>query len=65
MKTERTITSNEGDRLVIRPNWLIMLLFGKVILNTVRAVINRSKERGHIDSRSFHELIAMTDRALK
>lgn len=65
MKEIRTITSNEGDRIVIRPNKLMMFLFGAIILNTVRTFVNRAKERGFVDSRAYHELIALADRALK
>lgn len=61
----KTITQEYTDRRLIRPNAIIMMLFGRIILNTIRKFINRAQERGYIDSRSLHSLHALADRALK
>lgn len=61
----KTFTDNEIDRRLIRPNRIIMAIFGNLILETARKLINRSKERGHITSHAYHELHTMIDRSLK
>lgn len=62
--SEKTITNNQADRIIVRPHWAIMLVFGSIIRETVRKVINRAFERGKIDSRAYHELHALAVRAL-
>lgn len=59
----KTITNNEADRLIIRPNRIVMFFFGGVIRTAAAKLINRSFERGHISSSAYHELHAMAVRA--
>lgn len=57
------MTQDQADRIIIRPNRVIMLLFGRVIRNTTAKLINRAFERGKINSYAYHELHAMAVRA--
>jgi hypothetical protein len=60
----KEITSNEADRIIIRPNGFVMFLLGKLIQNTVARLIDRAFERGKISSHAYHELHAMAVRSL-
>lgn len=64
--SDREITREEGDRLVVRyGSKLFLWLFWRPVLKVIRRLINRAKERGLINSIAFHELHAMADRVLK
>jgi len=60
----KEITSNEADRIVIRPHPIVMMFCGKLIQNTVARLIDRAFERGKISSYAYHELHAMAVRSL-
>lgn len=60
----KELTSNEADRIVIRPSRVVMFLFGRIIRDTVARLIDRAFERGKISSHAYHELHAMAVRSL-
>lgn len=60
----KELTSNEADRIVIRPNRIVMFFFGRIIRDTAARLIDRAFERGKISSHAYHELHAMAVRSL-
>lgn len=66
-------SENTFDRAVIHTvSWskfrmhdLFMRFFEPRVLVLVRSFINRAYERGFVDSRAYHDLHALADRAFK